>query len=515
MKHLSILLLLTLQRGHSQTPSAPAPAPKPEPKSIKQLREVDAQLGNSLSESLVTGAAYNRLVYNNQVAIGGSGIKEGKIIGANATVDDKGATLNISTSPFKRKDESKPPRIALVGTVKGTAEEGVVSLFSGRDYQKTLGFGGSGLFFMPVPWAGFAYNERTKKDLQQAYRKMRAKEKTAWKDSYEPKMRPTWKDSSKAAFVLFLSRWNSLQDKSWASNYYANDMDTSVINNAQNQAFMADYLSAEHAVLPLLPKKWDTKYETAELEKEWLASFQDGKGLVNDKILDDSVKVWWDREAERMRTASVKRYDSLQDSARWEGLQFHWLSVGGLFNTVSQPVFNAQAGSAGFAGKVRDDYWSGQIGYNWLRVGKKTNLFLTGGVSAAKQRTFKPTDLKTYETVSWQRIGTDSVRVVEQKKLYPVDPGQKLVTSLQVGGTVFFHGTTTKFGLEARYAHELSGPEKRNFTFGAFFPVQAAGASVILMPLVRWENQGEPEEWTVGVSLTTSIPTFVKPKDAK
>jgi hypothetical protein len=86
MKHFSILLLLllTIQRGQSQTLLTAIS----EPKSIKELREIDAQLSNPLSRSLITGKAYNRLVYQNQVAIGGSGIKEGRTIGANATVDD-------------------------------------------------------------------------------------------------------------------------------------------------------------------------------------------------------------------------------------------------------------------------------------------------------------------------------------------------------------------------------------------------------------------------------------------
>lgn len=514
MKHFVflLLLLLTFQRGHSQTPSITIP----EPKSVKQLKEVDAQLSNPLSTNLITGAAYNRLVYQNQVAIGGSGIKEGRTIGANVTVDDKGGALNISTRPFKRKNDTKPPRIALQATVKGTAEEGLVSLFSGRDYQKTLGVGGGGLFFMPVPWAGFVYKERAKKDLQWKYRKMRAEEKVRWKDSYRPVMRPTWKDSSKAAVALFLSRWDSLQAKSWASKYYDDKLDAPDIDDAKNQAFMARYLDAEHAVQTLLPKDWDTEYPKAVDEKSWLEAFRNGVSTnsAKTKIFNDSLGVWWNREAETMRTASVKRYDSLQDSVKWEGLQFNWFSVSGLANTVSQPLFDSQAGSKGFVGSVRDNYWSGQIAYNWLRVGKKTNLYFTGGVTAAKQRVFKPADLKTYETISWQHTGTDSVRVVEQSKLYPLDPGQELVSSLQVGGTVYFHGAT-KFGLEALYAHEWGGPAKRNFTFGVFVPVKAADASVILMPLVRWDNRGEPHEWTVGISLTTSIPAFVKPKADK
>ena len=500
-----------MQRGHAQTPSTGSPT---EPKSVKQLREVDSQLSNPLSSALVTGAAYNRLVYNNQIAIGGSGIKEGKIIGANATVDDKGGTLNVSSRPFKRTKEARPPRIALQGTVKATGEDGLVTLFSGRDYQKTLGVGGGGLFFMPVPLARFVYKERTKKDLQWEYRKMRAKEKTAWKDSYYPEMRAVWVDSCKEAISIFVSRWDMLQAKGWANRYYDNALDDTDIDDVQNQVFMAQYLDAEHAVMGFLPKKWDTKYPKAKDEKPWRDAFRDTSDPKKVKIPDDSLKVWWKREAEKMRTASVKRYDALQDSAHWASLHFNWFSVNGLFNVVRQPLFDALAGPKNFAGTVRDDYWSGQLAYNWLRVGAKTNFYVTGGITAAKQRVFKPGDMKTYETISWQRTGMDSVRVVTQTKLYPLDPGQQLVSSLQVGGTAYFHGAAT-FGLEALYAHEWGGPAKRNFTFGVFVPVKAADASVILMPLVRWDNRGEPHEWTVGISLTTSIPAFLKPKSGK
>ena len=493
---------------------------------VERLHEADSVLYNPFSIRLVSDTAYNRLIYRNIIDIGGLNVKQGRALGSSLTVDDKGGTLNVGFRPIKRTDAHKVPRIALQGTIKATADDGLITLFSGGEYQKTLGVGGGGLFFLPkgpeslLRKAPSTYRERTKKELQWQYWQLRKQDTSAWHHAYHPQMRPTWRDSSKRAICEFVRLWNELQKKPWAQSYYNGDFLRYPLpawaQSKRNQAFMLDYLSAEHAVLVFLPAEWDG-WGTLN-ESKWVkANFPDITACQTgdfSKATNLLTQVWQTKVARKLQVASLARIDVLQDSVGWTSLHFSWLSVSGLWNTVQQPIFNATAGAAGFADKVRDNYWSGQLGYNWLRVGQISNWYWNIGLTGEYRRVFDPNKLQTYEKVSWQHTGKDSVLVVDQTKLYPQDPGQKLTLGLLLGGTYYHHGLVT-WGVEANFNRKWMNTQQSIFTLGVFTPVKAGDASILLMPLVRWDNQGIPHHWTVGVSLTTSIPGFVKTKSSQ
>ena len=500
-----LLLLAVLQARISNAQTA-----------ADSLKSSDSLFSNPFSRNLVTPTAYNRLLYRNVVAIGGLNIKQGHAAGTSFTVDDKGGALTIGIVPFPAA-----PHVALQGIVRATADNGLVTLFSGGEYQKTLGIGGGGLFFLP--YSGTSnYRERTKKNLQWQYQQLRDKDSAAWHHRYQPRMPVTWQNSSNQAICTFVGLWHELQRKTWAKSYYKGDFlhnDTlKWAHDPKAQAFMVRYLKAEHDVLLFLPEDWDTKYPTGQVEGTWLdAKFPDvaacKKGDYT-KVASLLRTTWQQQVATQMQRASLMRIDSLQDATRWESFFFHWFSVNVLYNTVQESVFNAAAGKSGFAEPVRDNYWTAQVAYNWLRVGQRNNWYWTAGLSAEHRRNFDPTTLQTYEIISQQHTGIDSVRVVDQKQLYPSDPGQQFALSW-LAGLTYYHHAVVNWGISANYSQKEIHSHQSVVTLGVFTPVQAGDASILLMPLVRWDNQGTPHRWTVGISLTTSIPAFARSKAGK
>jgi hypothetical protein len=498
---------------------------------VDSLKAADATLGNPFSPDLVTSRAYNRLLYRNIVAIGGFNIKQGSAAGTSITVDDKGGTLNVGWVPFLKTD--KPPRVALQGIVKATAEKGFVTLFSGEEYQKTLGFGAGVLYFFPTT---SGYKERAKKDLQWQYWQQRRKDSIEWKSLYRPLMTPKWRKDNSKILQQYVLRWLDLNKREWSAEYYDGDFLEKKLpwaENPDNQQIMKLYLRAEHAIRGFLPDKWDDDYPTAEDEKDLIVQLVARDGILEAidftkartsadsirlaRVKIDTVRIntflttnWQTKASTKLLRTRLKRVDAIQDSTNWENLYFNWVSINGLFNTVQQPLYKADGGATGFADKLRDNYWTGQLNYNWLRLGKKTNWYLTAGASAEKRRQFDPTTLQTYQVVS-TLAGNGAVQVVNEKQLYPNYMDQQFAMSGLAGATYYHHGRQ-EWGISTNFSQKMFSSHQTMIALGIFTPIKAGEANILLMPLVRWDSQGTPHRWTIGVNLTTTLPSFVKPK---
>jgi len=532
MKKLLLLLGLLVIGGMSGQAQQLTPRQKPLLTLKDSLRRADATLRNPFSPNLISPDAYQRMVFQDLITIGGLNIKQGQTMGVSLTVDDKGGAFTFSRAhevrteqgqggnyPFSPADP-KASAWALQGLAKVAATNGLVTLFSGSEYQKTLGAGLGGLFFLPVR---AIYQEGTKKKLQAQYEKQRQRDSAAWKNLYEPQMPDKWCESSRAAISHYLAMWRLLQDKSWAKDYYnatfLGNNPPAYARDSANIQFMRKYWQAEGAVRMFLPAAWDSvssSYQDADGEGKWLnrhflnltaCSKKDPTKVAPTRI--DSI--WQQKVAAPMQRNTLKLADSLQKQVQWQRLRYHWFNVNALVNTEALAFLKPGATASDFVDKQRYYFGTIQLNYNWLVVGQQRNGYFTLGISADNRRQVDPTQLQTYQRISRQNTGIDSVRVVDQQQVYAKDPGQQLAPALQAGLTVYWH-SKVQVGVSVNGNQKLYNSHQSQVTAGIFTPLKAGETTVMVMPQVRWDSQGVPNRWTVGISLSAAIPAYVTKK---
>lgn len=461
---------------------------------VPRLAELEKTMNNPFTQNLVPPRIASKIIYQNQVTIGGVAIQQGRILGANATSDDKGLAVNVGFPP--------------IGTGRGrtvfqlnglaTSEDGFVSVFSGGKYQRTLGGGASALIFLGG--GPRVYTERVKKDLQWKYQQMRQADIAAW-GAADPvqSTTSTWRAQYDATATAFTRAWQTLQSHNspdWARRYYLNQLSTSERENLTDQTYFRSYLALERQASYLLAYNWD-KLDQNE-ERDWL----------RDSLTTATAgyAIHRDRVARRTLAKSINRYDSLLVAAPWVRQDYFWLNAGIIGNTMQKPVFDPAAAAANMKADRRDNFVIAQIGLNYLLVGQKNNFYFSGSIGISNRRAYDPANLKTYQATR-QRLGNDSIRVVDQQQLYPTEPGKEAIFGYLAQAT-WYHHKAVKYGIELSAGKNLTPlTPKFNATAGFFFPVQTGETTLLLMPLVRWI---EPGPVALGVSLTASIPAFVK-----
>jgi hypothetical protein len=249
---------------------------------------LDELINNPFVDDLVTYRALDKIVYQDQRAIGGSAIKEGKVIGSSATVDEKGVTLTIGSNILKK-------RYAIQTILKGSSEEGFVDVFSSGKYQRTLGFGGTGLLFLPN--LSNRYTERTRKDLHHQLRQLRREDSTKWDGLYIPSEHYQWEIKYTPIAAAFVAKWDAFQ--AWLSlgttdrnaRFYVDSLTSAEEAELAGQATYIAYLKAETAISILLPKDWDT-FDQVEEQRRL-------------------------RYNEEQRQIRLTTYDSIQVKSQW------------------------------------------------------------------------------------------------------------------------------------------------------------------------------------------------------
>jgi hypothetical protein len=461
---------------------------------VARLAELEETMNNPFTQNLVPPRIANKIIYQNQVTIGGVAIQQGRILGANATSDDKGLAVNVGFPP--------------IGTGRGrtvfqlnglaTSEDGFVSVFSGGKYQRTLGGGASALIFLGG--GPRVYTERVKKDLQWKYQQMRQADITAW-GGRTPIAGKKWRDQYDTTAKAFIEAWQGLQTHNsldWARRYYLNQLCDIERKNLTDQTYFRSYLALERQAGYLLAHDWDELDQNEE--RDWL---RDSLTTAN-----AGYAIHRDRVARRTLAKSIRGYDSLLVAAPWVRQDYFWLNVGIIGNTMQKPVFDPTASAANMKADRRDNFVIAQIGLNYLLVGQKNNFYFSGSIGISNRRAYDPANLKTYQATR-QRLGNDSIRVVDQQQLYPTEPGKEAIFGYLAQAT-WYHHKAVKYGIEISAGKNLTTlTPKFNATVGFFFPVQTGETTLLLMPLVRWI---EPGPVALGVSLTASIPAFVKGK---
>jgi len=538
MKHvililLSLMVAVTMQAQSKKQVRKDQKILRKEQESIQQIRDLDDSISSPFVSSLVSGRAYRKLLYKDQQSIGGSAIKEGRAVGTSATVEANSVTANVG-SPVLAK------YLTVQATLKGSSEDGFVNVFSGKDYQKTLGAGGTVLFFLPWTWSTKAvYKEETRIRLHQSLRQARYKNeginllrdtipgsKGTWDSAYIPTASAKYLNNKLLQLQKFVTRRNAffkqLGSAAAIQSFYANTLLDS--EEKRVRASYHEYLKAEEPVLDVLTDEWyevdiPLIKEEAILQNR-LAIMPDPSNtspVVQYILLVDSASSVRRRthlihylrlENEKKRQNALAVYDTLQLKASWVWRHRAWLSFTGLYNNATQPKFDPSLRADVYKKTGRDEYFEGRAAYNDLLIYSWGKMYGSAALGVDNKRVFDKGKLRTYQISTPEYVGSDTVQVIKQSQAYPEFPLKRTFTTIQLQYSVYW---TKKVGLDVTWQGHHAGQYRdwHEASFGIFVPISSGESTLLFMPQAKWTSYPGKEDWTFGFNLSASIPGFV------
>lgn len=521
MKHIYILLLCSVVTASSYA------------QSTVELIKLDDMIDDPFPDKILTDRAFDKSIYKDQQAIGGSTIKEGKVVGFNATVDEKSLTINGGTNIGYLGNTG----FVLQGTLKGQSEENFVTIFSGGDYGKTLGAGGTLLVFLPTNTSSYYVTDR--KQLHNQLRKLRnehegqeypdfevfrPKTGVSWVTPIIPKDYASWYPAQVKALQDLAKAFRELQSAQrtvQAANPGLSDKELlkrqqrdPAVRRAETACQVAEAKVTD--LLPTYPKKGSKplkskwRYMSDKDKSDWLDQYVN-PAPINTIKTDGATEIWlkmqWFNANQAIREKRLDFYDSLQVAAPSSKRRRIWLSVSGLSNVASQPVFDIHQPKDGYKRDFHDYYFDGLVSYNSLKIRPWLKRYFSFGVGLNTMRPFDKKDRITYLATSPTSTGFDSVQVIKQTELYPVIPANAKFTVIQAQYSLYFNKLF--FGLDFTAKGKYDKDYQRNsLTLGIFAPIQAGETTLQFMPQLRWDDSDD-HPFSFGFNLSASIPGFV------
>jgi len=464
-----------------------------------QIDEVDDLIDrNSTNRRYITSKIFDSLIIRQQQVVGGSAVREGRTLGSNATVSDKGFTINIGSAPLFGHS------LWLQGTIKGASENGFVNVFSKDQYQNTLTTGANLIWFFKKG----AYN-------------------------YYPSSRDRLLRQLRTIRQADLSKYISTNVIDDINQVMARDAPLLLryqVYYAANQVFLlrirsgispvertlltpADYVilkthqTNEDAIRKYLPSDWS--YLSEVQADAWIMSLA---SLPTRNHIIQNVTNSLDRKLE---AKMLSTYDSMQYNATWSRKPVYWISINYQYNTSKRPFIDTSNAKDAFLGQYLDGYTDLTLAINTLLTNDKAKVYLVAGIGYNNMREFEKLTLKTYEKDSWKVIGTDSFRTVIQNKVYDSLAARRDALVAQVQFSIFWPKQNIGIDMTAkgRYADGIN--PTYSGTVGIFIPISAGNTTLLLMPQVqlqKLEQQGlnfVRDQMVFGFNLSASIPSYL------
>jgi|GEM_PF-3324893 len=460
------------------------------------ISEVD-KLISPKSTGYVTGRIFDSVILREQKGVGASAVREGRTLGTNTTITDKGFNINIGVSPMFDH------RIYLQGAVKASSDNGFVNVFSKDQYQNTLSTGGNLMFFLKR--SSFSYKIEERQRLHQRLRTVRARDEARFTS-------PTTINDP----ITFVAEKKSLVD-TFLKYYY---LDSAFIQEVRDGVFagkvlskdqrksLAKQLKNEEGIKILLPSKWN-EMSGQEMDSWIRANLADDLSsfaLITRIRNEDDI-------FQKKKMLSV--YDSLQLHAPWSYKPILWISVNYLYNTTKRPLFDKSKATKGYLGEYVDGYTDLTLALNGLSTTSKAKLYFSGGLTYNNMRPFDKLDLKTFEYSTWENDGIDSFLHVVQSKVYDSIPPRPEALGVQLQGAAYsnVHNIGLDVTIKAKYANGYN--PTYGGSIGIFFPIAMGTTTLLLMPqaqLQKLEQKGLNfirDQVVFGFNLSASVPAFL------
>lgn len=487
MKQLIFLtfLLLFTTRAHAQTPAGETVHPT---QSEKDLDSLDRLITRSPRRHYVTSRVFDYKLYNTQQFIGGTALRDGRLINTSAAVDTKSVALNLSTGVV-----SKNYPFAFQANIQGTSDDGgVVDLVKKGKYQNTLIFGGSVIWLFKSSFS-FSVNDQRllhqrlrvlrNRDLIELHRHSPTVSRQMWRSRYLPLLKE---------FYDFWQEHSTLTRAVWQTVLSPNDAHSQTVE-------FHDFLHSQDSIRLFLPKDW--------LEGSWTeANTWVGDHLADDGLRTTQIDNQHEMAEARQRQKLLVVYDSVQGAAAWPRRWFLWSNVGLAHNSTALPQFNSNNAQA-----IQTSEWNNQtttltLGLNGVLLRKSSRLYGSVGAQFLDRLNNATDSLVTHRRSRSVPGLTPPAVVVDSVQGYRA--GARLPSRWTLNGELSLYLTEHKFGFDV--ATKVYFPSFNQYrvitTLGVFFPIVAADAStILLMPQVSYNSR---DKFSFGASLAASIPGF-------
>lgn len=472
---------------------------QPHLKAKAQLSVVDSMLNDtSKTRPYVTAPVASRIIYNAQRFVGGTAVKQGKLLGTSATIDEQSLTVNVGTNILRSC-------LALQGNLAGTGKDDFISLFRQGEYQKTITLGGTANWFINgIRGKTFLFFEpHTRDSLHTSLRLLRNQNRDSLEDLLATVRTTVWNTRYAKVAEHFYDFWHDSTHSKLLSN-----LRSKVIlqeDYEANRRIIQHYDSLCRQMRPFLPLKWD-KISYGEAFN-WVYENLGNKVQRDSRI--EVVRIQSEKELQKRRSAV---YDSIQLAAPWTTKKVNWVTISYLKNRDKQSIFTSpDASNLDIIDKTQ---WSStyRAGFNHLvlRHFATHNLRwyygLTGTLST--QRLFASQDPTNRFALDshYLVVHHDTVRTINQAAAFNEEAIRPFLFGMKFQGSVF--SENWKVGLDFTGQWQYSKITEPHYvtTIGIFIPVPAGETTLIVMPQAKYDSR---TFWNVGFSLSAAIPGFV------
>jgi len=445
------------------------------------IGEIDTLLTKK-DKKIFTPTALNKSIYSKINVISGVNLKEGKVVSRSASIDDKSLTVNYA---IKCGD-----RFFVQPSVSGTSEDGFLSVFSTRKYQKTLS---GGVSFQLFSGHNSIFYDGSN-DAEQLHTQMRVKK--VFYDSIEK--------------MQNYRRYKELVDSFKA--IYENALTRKVLTEIDNHVSLSypiDTLQLVYKNKNLLDSIVDQLIKYKILNEKF-------RGETYEELYDEITY----REVKKIENAVEQGYLIYQDSLQLNskvGTSVKWLSSRFNYNNDPQNVLTNKEGTS--PSKFYNEYVTATLAGNRLRIYRNDNKwYLTIGASYSSIRDFDPKNQKISNFVSTDTLGRAPVQNIDSTITYYTSvPARANKLSLDISSAIFFG--KSNFGLEFGMSAGTNDPSNNNVNgrIGVYIPFGSDDNLVFVEPLIKFDrlfssgkNDFLKDNLGIGFNLSVSLPAFLK-----
>ncbi|WP_121811681.1 hypothetical protein [Mucilaginibacter kameinonensis] len=445
---------------------------KEDPVVNDHYKQVKAFIANPKgTDKLITGYKFNDSLQNFLRQVSGVVLKGGQIQSISAIADDKSLTVNYAL-PIKLKWLS----VQVSGT--GTADKGIVNVFTGDKFGKTLTGGFNFNWFI---WGSAKYPTKKREPFKYFL--------------------------SDADDILQTSLDKADGDYKTAIadlvKFKTTDYPTYFTVTPSTAAEYKQHFTAAHALHLLLEKTkafFPTDLDTTDQAK--VGAFIDELN-TNQKTLIPYVR----------KVSELKVLDSLQTAAPFSVYRFTWVSFAPKLNQTDYPIYDPNNAAASYTKTQSDYFFSATLSANRLWSYKKFKWMVYPGITVSNARVFDPADSLTVTIPQPLPAGVSNVQSIKSTGFYKefVNPQWNWGVNLP-----FMFYWTKGYGIDIGTGLKFNhGTTDFNAHAGFFFSISAAKEAITIEPIIRYDDDKKQtyernrDKFSFGLSLSLALPTFM------
>lgn len=448
-----------------------------------EISDLLKENSESDNNSLYTSSVLDYFIYKQINTISGTNIKEGKVYGTSATIDEKSITANFSIKIGKT--------FYLQPTLSGTAEKGMLNIFSDKKYQKTLSGGSNFQWFPFANKIGFSKGTRIKLHNEMRFKEfsynrinkeLQIKKLTGIINSYKK----TYENEDSKSFI------NKIDEKE--QGIY----DDITIKNIEILNSLNSYkkLLAKYNVIKLEEKNNEKTY------REIYESLNKLKPIEIENYIDDQY---------------TSEQDSLQLNIK-PAYSITWISGGIKYNVNPQQVLLDTITSGIKPDKFLNEYLTTKLAFNYLRVRNNTDkIYISPSINFSSERNFSPEIQRTVNFGTNTSVGGVSTTNIDEKSYYISIPDRANIFYLDIPITYFC--SKKNYGIDLGMKLGINDPEDNNISarIGVYVPLGKEENIVFIEPMLRFQklfssgkNEFIKDNLLFGFNIAVLLPQHLK-----